>query len=347
MAIIRRAAALIGCGLVVGLAVTQPAGAQAQSAEEYFKTATLTMYVGSGAGGGYDTLARIVARHMSRFLPGQPAFVVKNIPAASGVQSANFLFNSVPKDGSAILAATNASLILPLYGSSVAHYDPRKFEWIGSVFKQQAICVSWHTVPVKTLEDATRQEITMGATGVSGGPGVFPRLLNDMVGTKFKLITGYTTNDMRFALERREVDGICGLAWQTYKTVSRDWLQGKKLNIFAQMGLEKHPDLPDVAQAFDLIKNPADKQVLELLVLPQEFGRPFVAPPGVPADRMQLYRQAFQAILKDEQFLADLAKQGGSPEPMDDKQVQALLDRAYAAPKEIRDRAGEYAANMN
>ena len=303
---------LIGWGLVASVSLPAPANAQGQSAEEFFKAnSQLTMYVGSGAGGGYDTLARLVSRHMSRYLPGQPSFVVKNIPAASGVQSANFVYNSAPKDGSAILAATNASLILPLYGSTVAQYDPRKFEWIGSVFKQQAICVSWHTVPVKTLEEAMRQEITMGATGVSGGPGVFPRILNNMVGTKFKLITGYTTGDMRLALEKREVDGICGLAWQTYKTVSRDWLEGKKLNIFAQMGLEKHPDLTHVPQAFEFIKNPADRQVLELVVLPQEFGRPFVAPPGVPADRMEMYRKAFQAILKDEQFLSELAKQGG------------------------------------
>lgn len=343
----RTAARMLGCWLAASLAWTTAGSAQGQSAEDFFKSAQLTMYVGSGAGGGYDTLARLVARHMSRYLPGQPAFVVKNIPAASGVQSANVLFNSAPKDGSAILAATNASLILPLYGSPVAQYDPRKFEWIGSVFKQQAICVSWHNVPVKTLEDATRREITMGATGVSGGPGVFPRILNNMVGTKFKLITGYTTGDMRLALEKGEVDGICGLAWQTYKTVSRDWIDNKKINIFAQMGLEKHPDLPHVPQAFELIKNPADKQVLELLVVPQEFGRPFVAPPGVPADRMEIYRKAFQAILKDEQFLADLARQGGSVEALDDKQIQALLERAYAAPKEIRDRAGEYAAGMN
>jgi tripartite-type tricarboxylate transporter receptor subunit TctC len=343
----RTAARVFGCWLIAGVAATTAASAQAQSAEDFFKSTQLTMYVGSGAGGGYDTLARLVARHMSRYLPGQPSFVVKNIPAASGVQSANFVFNSAPRDGSAILAATNASLILPLYGSPVAQYDPRKFEWIGSVFKQQAICVSWHTVPVKTLEDATRQEITMGATGVSGGPGVFPRILNNIVGTRFKLITGYTTGDMRLALEKREVDGICGLAWQTYKTVSREWIENKKLNIFAQMGLEKHPDLPHVAQAFELIKNPADRQVLELLVVPQEFGRPFVAPPGVPADRMAIYRQAFQALLRDEQFLAELARQGGSIEPLDDKQIQALLERAYAAPKEIRDRAGEYAASMN
>jgi tripartite-type tricarboxylate transporter receptor subunit TctC len=340
-------AGLIGWCLAAGLASATPAAAQGQAAEDFFKSTQLTMYVGSGVGGGYDTLARLVAGHMSRFLPGQPSFVVKNIPAASGVQSANFVFNSAPRDGSAILAATNASLILPLYGSPVAQYEPRKFEWIGSVFKQQAICVSWYTVPVKTLADATRQEITVGATGVSGGPGIFPRILNNMVGTKFKLITGYTTSDMRLALEKREVDGICGLAWQTYKTVSRDWIEGNKLNIFAQMGLEKHPDLPHVPQAFELIKDPADKQVLELLVLPQEFGRPFVAPPGVPADRMAVYRSAFQAILKDEQFLAELAKQGGSVEALDDKQIQALLERAYAAPKEVRDRAGEYAAHMN
>jgi predicted outer membrane repeat protein len=321
--------------------------ARGQSAEEFFKTASLSMYVGSGGGGGYDAIARLVARHMSRYLPGNPNFVIKNMPTAAGVASANFIYNSAPRDGSAILAAQNASLMLPLYNSPVAHYDPRKLEWIGSTDKQQAICVTWVTSPIKTLEDATKRDVPVAATGVSAGPGVYPKILNALFATRFKVISGYDTGSMRLAVEKGEVEGICGLAWQTYKAISFDWIENRKLNVLVQLGLEKNAELRDVPLAVDLLKDPDDRKVLELIVLPQEFGRPFVAPPGVPADRMAVYRRAFQAVLKDEQFRAESAKQRLSIEPLDDKQIQALLERAYAAPKPIHDRAAVFSAEMN
>ena len=345
----RKALATGLIGLIVAAALgAPPCFAAAQTGEDFFlKTRTLTMYVGSGAGGGYDVLSRLVARHLTRYLPGHPNFIVKNMPGASGVESANFLYNTAPKDGSTILAGTNASLVLPLYGSPVAHYDPRKFEWIGSTDKMQAVCVSWYNVPVKTLADATRRQVIVGATGVNAGPGVYPKILNTLVGTKFKIISGYDTAGMRLAMEKGEIEGICGLSWQTYKSISSDWIRDKKINVFAQMGLERNADLPNVPLAFDLVKNPDDRQVLELIVLPQEFGRPFVAPPGTPEDRMAVYRKAFQAVLKDKEFLADLAKLRGNVDPLDDRQIRALLDRAYAAPKPIRDRAAVFAAQMN
>jgi hypothetical protein len=152
---------------------------------------------------------------------------------------------------------------------------------------------------------------------------------------------------MRLAVEKGEVEGLCGLAWQTYKVTSPDWIKDRKINILVQMGLTKNPELPDVPLGIDLLKNPDDRKVLELLVVPQEFGRPFFAPPGVPADRMAIYRQAFQAMLKDPDFLADSAQQRMSVEPLDDQQIEALLDRAYAAPKAIHDRAAVFAAEMN
>jgi tripartite-type tricarboxylate transporter receptor subunit TctC len=324
-----------------------PTLALAQSAEDFFKTNTLTMIVGSGAGGGYDAIARTVARHMSRFLPGNPSFVIKNMPGAAGVQSANYIANTAPKDGSTLLAAQNSSLFLPFYDSPVTHYDPRKLEWIGSTDKQQAICVTWKGSPIRSLDDATKREVPVSATGITAGPGVYPKILNALFGTKLKVISGYDTGGMRMALEKGEVEGICGLAWQTYKAIGSDWIEGKKINVIVQMGLEKNAELADVPLALDLLKNPDDKKVLELIVLPQEFGRPFVAPPGAPADRMALYRKAFQAMLKDDQFLAEAAKQRMSIEPLDEKQIIALLDRAYAAPKEIRDRAAVFAAEMN
>jgi predicted outer membrane repeat protein len=333
--------------LIATVLAAMPTMALGQPAEDFFKTATLSLYVGSGGGGGYDAIARLVARHMSRFLPGNPNFVIKNMPTAAGVASANFIYNSAPRDGSAILAAQNASLVLPLYDSPVAHYDPRKFEWIGSTDKQEAICATWIASPIKTLDDATRRAVPVAATGVSAGPGVYPKILNALFRTRFKVISGYDTGSMRLAVEKGEVEGICGLAWQTYKAISYDWIESKKLNILVQLGLEKNAELPDVPLAVDLLKDPADRKVLELIVLPQEFGRPFLAPPGVPADRMAIYRKAFQAVLKDPQFLAESAKQRLSIEPLDDKQIQALLARAYAAPKPIHDRAAVFSAEMN
>ncbi|HEY2231570.1 MAG TPA: hypothetical protein VGI22_28300 [Xanthobacteraceae bacterium] len=333
--------------LIATVLAAMPTMALGQPAEDFFKTATLSLYVGSGGGGGYDAIARLVARHMSRFLPGNPNFVIKNMPTAAGVASANFIYNSAPRDGSAILAAQNASLVLPLYDSPVAHYDPRKFEWIGSTDKQEAICATWIASPIKTLDDATRRAVPVAATGVSAGPGVYPKILNALFRTRFKVISGYDTGSMRLAVEKGEVEGICGLAWQTYKAISYDWIESKKLNILVQLGLEKNAELPDVPLAVDLLKDPDDRKVLELIVLPQEFGRPFLAPPGVPADRMAIYRKAFQAVLKDPQFLAESAKQRLSIEPLDDKQIQALLARAYAAPKPIHDRAAVFSAEMN
>jgi predicted outer membrane repeat protein len=333
--------------LIAAALAASPTLAHGQSAEEFFKTASLSMYVGSGSGGGYDAIARLLARHMSRYLPGNPNFVIKNMPTAAGVAAANFIYNSAPRDGSAILAAQNASLMLPLYDSPVAHYDPRKLEWIGSTDKQQAICVTAIASPIKTLQDATQREVPVAATGVSAGPGVYPKILNALFGTKFKVISGYDTGSMRLAVEKGEVEGICGLAWQTYKAISYDWIENRKINVVVQMGLEKNPELPQVPLAIDLLSNPDDRKVLELIVLPQEFGRPFVAPPGVPTDRMALYRKAFQAVLRDEQFRSESARQRLSLEPLDDRQIQALLARAYAAPKPIHDRAAVFSAELN
>ena len=333
--------------LMAALLAAVPSLTHAESAEEFFKTATLSMYVGSGSGGGYDAIARLVARHMSRFLPGNPSFVIKNMPTAAGVAAANFIYNSAPRDGSAILAAQNAPLMLPLYGSSVAHYDPRQFEWIGSTDKQQAVCTTWITSSVKTLADATRREVPVAATGVSAGPGIYPKILNALFGTRFKVIAGYDTGGMRLAVEKGEVEGICGLAWQTYKAISFDWIEGHKLHVLVQMGLTRNAELDDVPLAVELLRDADDRAVLELIVVPQEFGRPFLAPPGVPADRMAVYRQAFRAMLADPQFKAESAKQHFGIDPLDDRQIGALLERAYAAPKPVRERAAVFAAELN
>jgi tripartite-type tricarboxylate transporter receptor subunit TctC len=322
--------------------------AQAQSAADFFRrVGRITMYVGASAGGGYDQIARLVAANLSNHLPGSPNVVIEDMPTASGVRATNFVYHSTPHDGSVILAGANSSLALPIYNSPVAHYDPRKFEWIGSTGKQQAICVTSKASGVTTLDDAKKKIVTVSAGGVTGGPGVYPAILNSMFGTKFKVIAGYTMGGLQLAVDRGEVQGRCGYAWESYQAIGSKWFKDKTVNILVQFGLEKNPDLPVVPLATDLLADPTDKQVLNLIVLPQEFGRPFVAPPGVPADRMKIYRQAFQDMLKDPKFLAMAKIQRIILEPLDDAQIQALLAQAYATTKEVHDRVSVFASQMN
>ena len=321
--------------------------AHAQSADEFFKrTPKITMYIGSGAGGGYDEIARFVAPYLTKYLPYHPTIVPENMETAGGVTAANFLYNSAPRDGSAILASTNSALALPLFNSPVTHFDPSKFEWIGSTGKQQAICLTWKTSSVKTLQDAKTHVVTVSATAINQGPGVYPTILNSMLGTKFKVIPGYSSGGMMLAVEQGEVQGLCGYAWQSYQAIGSKWFVDSDVNILAQFGLEKNPALPNVPLVDDLVKNPIDKQVLDLIVLPQEFGRPFIAPPGVPADRMAVYRKAFADMIKDPDFLAQAKKLRIIIEPMFADQIETLLRRAAAAPKDIHDRAAVYAAQM-
>jgi tripartite-type tricarboxylate transporter receptor subunit TctC len=246
-------------------------GAAAQSVEEFYKKTQLSVYVGSGAGGGFDEIARVFSMHFVRHLPGQPTPIVKNMPGAGGLLNVNFMYAQAPRDGSAIAAPFNTVFMLPLFGDPAAKFDARKFTWIGSLDKQTGTCVVWHTSDIKTLQDASKREVQVGATGVNATPAIFSNMMNTLFGTRFKVISGYTTNEMRFALERGETEGVCGLAWQTYKAVQPGWIENRQIRPIAQMGLVKNRDLPDVPLAIDLLKEPADRKVFELVVLPQEL----------------------------------------------------------------------------
>ena len=329
--------------LVAALAaLATVSGACAQSVEEFYKKTQLSVYVGSGAGGGFDEIARVFSVHFARHLPGQPSPIVKNMPGAGGLLNVNFMYAQAPRDGSAIAAPFNTVFMLPLFGDPAAKFDARKFTWIGSLDKQTGTCVVWHTSDIKTLEDAGKREVQVGATGVNATPAIFSNMMNTLFGTRFKVISGYTTNEMRFALERGETEGVCGLAWQTYKAVQPAWVENKLIRPIAQMGLVKNRDLPDAPLAIDLLKDPVDKKVFELVVLPQEFGRPFIAPPGVPADRAAAMTSAFAQTLTDPAFLADAAKIRLSLDPLTGEEIVRLLDEAHAAPKDVIDRAAKF-----
>lgn len=330
--------------IVAGAAVLAFANAAAaQSVADFYKRTDLTLYVGSGPSGGFDSYARVLARHYPRHIPGGPTIVVKNMPGASGLKAMNFIANVAPRDGSAILASFNTVVLDPFYGKSGAQFDPRTLGWIGSIGKQTGTCLVWHTVPVKTIEDARRQEVVVGATGADSTPNIFPKLLNAMIGTKFKVIDGYETAGLRLAVERGELQGLCGIAWETHMASVPQWIIEKKVNFLLQLGLEKSAHLPGVPLAVDLIENPADRQVWKLLVIPQEFGRPFVAPPGLPAARLAALQTAFTETMADKAYLADAAKAKQFVDPLSAKEIGALVRRAYAAPKEIVAKARVYA----
>ncbi len=306
--------------------------ARAEPVEEFYKKTPLTVYVGSGAGGGFDEIARVFTPHLARHLPGTPAVIIKNMPGAGGLLNANFMANSAPRDGSAIAAPFNTVFMLPLFGDSAAKFDPRQFTWLGSLDKQTATCVVWRTSSIQSMEDAKQREVSVGATATNSTPAIFPAVLNSLLGTKFKIITGYSTNELRLALERGETEGVCGLAWQTYKAIAPQWIAEGKLRLLAQMGLARHKELPDTPLALDMFHTDADRRVFELVVLPQEFGRPFMAPPELPADRAMALKRAFDEALVDPAFLADAKKINLDIDAMTGEAIRALLDRAYAAP---------------
>lgn len=330
--------------LLALLLVLPPERAGAQTAQPFYRGKQLNMVIASGAGGGYDTYARTLARHMTKHIPGNPVIVPRNQPGAGGLIAANALYNNTPSDGLTFAALTNGAAMDPLFGERAARFDAQKLNWIGSIGKLDNICVTWQGSPLTRIEQAKAKEVAVGASGAGGNSSIMPKILNQFVGTKFKVVGGYTEGSgTTLALERREVDGVCGLSYSTLKTMHPDWFRDKKVNILVQIGLEKSRDLPDVPNALDLVPNAEDKQVLSLILVRQEMGRPFAMPPNVPADRVAILRAAFEATLKDPAFLADAEKLQMEVDPLTGVQIQDLLKTAYATPRPIVQRAAQFA----
>lgn len=310
----------------------------AQTPEDFYKGRQITMLVGAGSGGGYDVYARAWARHVGRHIPGQPVIIARNMPAAAGIAAANALYNNSDRDGSTIAALPNGTSMDPLAGNAQARFDPLKMLWVGSIGKLQNICATWHTSPVKTIKAAQDREVIVAGAGATSNSAIVPRILNDLIGTRFKVVAGYDpTSGLNLAMERGEAEGICGLSWSTIKASRPHWIKDRLLNVIVQVAVEKLPDLPNVPSALDLVADARSKQVLELILVRQEIGRPIVLPPDVPSDRVAALRKAFGAVLEDKEFKAEAAKVGLEVEPMTGEEIQAMLVKAYAAPKPVVD----------
>jgi tripartite-type tricarboxylate transporter receptor subunit TctC len=331
---------LVGIGFfALGLTT---ASASAQSVEEFYRGRSINYIIGGGAGGGYDVYFRALARHMGKHIPGHPTFVPKNLPAAGGVVSASTIYTTADRDGGTIGAFPNNVTMDPLFGHPGARYDPLKLNWIGSIGKLQNVCATWHKSPIKTIQQATEREVIVAAAGATTNTAIMPRVLNSLLGTKFRVVAGYDPGaGLTMSVERGEAEGICGLSWSTMKASRPHWIKDNLLNVIIQMGLEKLPELPKVPSALEIVKDPHKKRVLTLILMRQEPGRPVAAPPGVPEDRLAALRRAFDATMKDPELVKEADKLNMEIEPMTAAEIQKLLEDTYATPKNIIAEAAE------
>jgi tripartite-type tricarboxylate transporter receptor subunit TctC len=324
--------------IALAVAAIASHGAVAQSSEPPYKGKQIKMVIASGPGGGYDTYARVLSRYMPKHIPGEPTFINQNMDGAGGITAANWAYNIAPKDGTVILSPFNSVMFEPLFGNKAAKYDPLAFAWLGSIGKQPAVCVTWKASPVTSLEDAKARESIMAASGIASNSATTPKIINEMIGTKFKIVPGYGTTEGRLAVERGEADGLCQ-AWGTLRTTVPGWLQNNQVNILVQTGSARDKELPNVPLLSDLVSSPTDKAVLKLLNLPEDAGRPFIMPPGTPVEMAAILRKAFQATMSDPEFLAEAQKVSMDIDPVDGMEIQTMLAAAYASPAPVVARA--------
>ncbi len=331
---------LLAASVLASLIAAAPVGAQ--TPEAFYRGRQITFLIGAGAGGGYDVYFRTFARHVVRHIPGNPSIVPKNMATASGLAAANTIYTTADRDGATIAAFPNNIPMDPLFGNPAARYDAQKLNWLGSIGKLDNVCATWITSPIKTIAQAREREVLVAAAAATSNSAIMPRVLNTLLGTRFKTISGYDPGSgLTLALEGGETEGICGLSWSTMKASRPHWISDHKLNVILQVGLKKLPELPDVPNAADLIADPVKKRVLELILIRQEFGRPLAAPPGVPADRLAVLRQAFDETIKDPEFRAEADKLQLEIDPLSAGEIDKLLATAYATPKDIVQQAAE------
>lgn len=324
---------------VLGLALSQ---ALAQSNDPFFAGKRLNIVVGSAAGSGYDAYTRMLGRHLGRHLPGNPAITVQNMPGGGGLTAANYLYNVAPADGTVIGSIQRGLLISPWVMPEGVKYDVEKMAWIGSTNAETGVVAAWHTVPHKTAQDLFTTQLIVGGSGPQTDSETTPRAYAKILGLKFRIVSGYeSTAPILLAMERGEVQGIGNSSWSNWTTGFAHYLKDDKVKILLQSGLEANPDLPGVPLALDLAKTPAARAALELLLTPNKIGRPFAAPPSVPAERITMLRRAFDETMKDAAFLAEAKAQNMEISPTDGSYIQSTARRLRELPSDVTQMARE------
>ena len=329
--------AALGCAAILTATGTAPAAAQS---DKFYAGKTVQMIIGFGPGGGYDRWGRTVAQHIGKHLPGNPSVISQNMPGAGSYVAASYIYSVAPKDGTVIAIIARDAALGPLTGAPGARFDPLKLSWLGTPTTETNICISFHTSKVKTVDDLFKQQLTVGDTGPGTGTRTYPKVLNALLGTKFKIVGGFRSSaDVFLAMERGEVEGIC----ESYDSVVNrrpDWVKNKTINILFQGGTEPNPDLKSIPFILNYAKTPEQKLAMRFMYAGQGIGRPFVAPPGMPPERLKALRDAFNATMKDPEFLADAKKAKLDVEPEDGDRLGALIADIYATPKPIIEQIG-------
>ena len=321
------------------LALTSGAPSAQDQAAGVFAGKTIKIIAGVGPGGSNSLYAESLARHMGRFLPGSPQVIVQHMPGANGLLATNYIATKAARDGTEFTIANRNIGVEPLLGNRNALFDPLKLAWLGSANVENSACIAWHEARVKTFADLRSMELVAGGTGADALEVLFPRVLNRMLGTKYRVVNGYAGSpQVLLAMEKGEVEAFCGIGWTYLKLRKSEWVEQRKFNILFQMALEKHPDLPDTPLLRDFARDDDDRRVLDFLLAPQGMGRPFVAPP-LDAGVTRLLREAFMNTLADPAYLKDAERTGLEVRAVSGEAVRALIERVYATPPALVERA--------
>ena len=317
-------------------------GAWADPIADFYAGRSVNLYIGYSSGGGYDSYARLIARHLGKHIPGNPRIVAQNMEGAGSLRAANFFYARGAQDGTAIATFARAAAFYPLMGLQGANFNATQFNWLGSANTETSLCVAWASAGITSIADLKTRGMTVGGTGATDDTVQFVQILNGVLGTKMRLKPGYQGgNDVLLAMERGEVQGLCGWSYSSLLATRPRWLAEHKINIVLQLGLTKHPDLPNVPLVLDLPMSDASRAILRLVFARQVMGRPFAAPPGVPPERVAALRQGFAETLKDPDFLADAKQAGLEINPVSGEAVQSLVADLYKIRPTIALEAGK------
>jgi len=336
----------LAAAAALATAVAAPERASADDVAAFYKSNNqITFYIGYTAGGGYDAYARLVARHMGAHIPGSPNIVPRNMPGAGGRVAAAYVYNVAPKDGTALCTSDQSLALQQVLGDEGVKFDASRFLYVGNPNAGNNVVTVWHTTGVKSVEDAKKTAVTMGATGRNTS-AAYPLVMNALLGTKFRVVIGYRGgNDINLAMENREVDGRGSNNWVSWQSTRPHWLEQNLINIIAQVGPRREPDLPDVPLLTELVDNDEDRRIMRLLSAPVAIGRPVFTTPDVPEDRIAALRAAFDKTMQDPEFLADAKKANLEINPVSGKEMQDIVADIVSTPKPIAERLAKIIAS--
>ena len=314
-------------------------------ADDFYQGKTLRIVVGTPTGGGYDAYARLVARHLGNHIPGKPALIVSNMPGASGLKAAAYLYGIAPRDGTVIATFNKAMPLYQALGQLDIQFRTEEMSWIGSVSQSVDVITVWHKTGVRTIADAKRREIIMGADSSTGTMATFPLLLNATIGTKFKVVTGYAgSSAVNFAMEQGEVEGRGSNPWSSWKATRPDWVRQGLITPLVQIGLKKDADLAHVPLLNDLTENAEHKAMFRLMSAPIAIERPFVGPPGLGREPRDILRRAFERMVRDPAFLAESARASMEIDPRPGEEVEKIVADIVDTPSAITRKVREIIA---